>query len=486
MHNLFPTETWMEELEDASKGEMDYTAPGALKGRNYVVPLITMPEYTGDFLDKLRTQQQLQGKPIEAADNENLWDFTMPSEWLKHQEKPSVRVLTDEFYEMGRPGDKDDGSQSGTGYEDLKEYWDRSWDGEAPEVSEDLIERLDNPFTELNCDRDFSAATRVASNFFRGFGHFANENVKIVGKVGQNPHPAVPGELLDPYRHHVNSHAVVSRFLIERFPVDAILDTRRVRYAKLLEDLRKTQITTKSKGTRDLDLKGVRVVIMKKEPQLGRWTFTTGAEGNTYTTIFQFIPHGKEMDVNKLHVQVTCNCPSWIFWGAQYNAYIGKYLYGKTYPVLGKATKRDPQGKFLVCKHVLACIPWITKFTLDQKMPKDVRDRLQRLHEEPRTEMEKAELPTTLRMPPDLRVYGDARRYPEIKEVVKKWGFMNDREREEYIDSFDSPGPVAYFAHLFPQTAADFAIDKLREIVLHHRTPSFRNLARRYLQFWLG
>lgn len=465
MHNLFPNKSWTEELDDASEGGTDYTAPGALKGRNYIVPLITLPEYSGDFLDKLRAP--LQGKPLEAADNENLWDFSMPSEWLKHQEKPSPRILVDDFYEMGRPGDKDQaGDQPGTGYGDLQEYWDRAWDGEAPEVSEDLIERLDNPFTEMNCDRNFTA-NKVACNFFRRFACLANEDVRVVAKaVPQSRRPS--------------AGTVVARHLVERFPVDAFLDVRRVKYAKFLEDLKRSTITTKEKGTRSPEVAGVRVVLKKKEPMLGRWTFTTGAEGHTYDTIFQFIPRGREEDLNKLHVRVSCTCPSWLFWGAQYNAYMGDYLYGKIRPMLKAPRVRDPEHKFLVCKHIIACLPWVSHLKIERGMPEDVRKRLVT---RPKTVLEKGELPAVLRIPPDLKNFANQ---PEIRKVVNTWEHLTDQDREKFIQGLDSPGQVAFMAHRFPQTAAEPAIEKLKEMAAEGKLPSFRNWAKRLLKFWLG
>jgi hypothetical protein len=446
MHNLFPGNTPMEELEDASQGTYDVNAPGSLKGRNYdppqSMPLVVLPKYQGDFLDRLRNP--IQGKPVEAE--ESLLDFSMPSEMLKHQEQPVPRILLDDFYEYSRPGD-------GAGLQDLQEYWDRSWDGQAPEISEDLIERMDGEH----------GASRVACDFLHQF---------CLSDAGSTP--------------HVQPSTVVARYLMDRFPIKAQLDTRKAKTAAKLRDIEKSQLySSKTNSYKNLNTGGVTVRIVKKEPRLARWTFLTGSGRDTYTTIFQFKPEGAEPDVNKLEVFVSCNCLSWLYWGAQYNAFMKDYLYGpvsikfKTppghQPKLSRPVIRDPRNKFLVCKHVLACLPLVTSYKLTSVPVK---------FKAPKVEIDKETLPKKpTPMPGELKNFG---RQPEIRELEKRWERMSPKERKEAIDGLDSPGAVAYIGHKFLDTASDFVLERLKNMALKSSLPSARSWAKKLLRFWLG
>ena len=137
MENLFHPRNLLDEMEDASEGNYDIQPRRTLRERPYgPQPLIVRPKYKGDFLEQLK--EPFQGKSLEytAADSENLKDFSDPEEMLKHQEQPYPRVVIDDFYDVNRPGED-------AGGEDLKEWWDRSWnEGDSPEISEDKWLRM--------------------------------------------------------------------------------------------------------------------------------------------------------------------------------------------------------------------------------------------------------------------------------------------------------------------------------------------------------
>jgi hypothetical protein len=469
MHNLFPTTTLLEDLQEASVGIYDENAPGACKGRNYdrpqSMPLVVRPPYTGDFLDQLRNP--IQGKPIESADSNNIYDFSMPSEMLKHQENPVPRILVDDFYEMGRPGED-------AGGEDLKEYWDRAWDGDAPEVSEDLIERMDN-FPTLESMPKCSCEKKVASNFFRRFAHFAQKDVIVIPKI-----------------HGPQISSVIANYMLDRFPVEASFNPYRLKEAKLIRDLEKTMITTKKRGRRRPDDSNVTARLKLAEPKVGRWTFNTTSGRDTYATIFQFQPKGTEQDLKKLRVFVSCSCLSWLFWGAQYNAAMQDYLYGKVSlkfrvpkghrPTFSDPIIRDKSHEFLVCKHVLKCLPLLLSGEEQYKI--DIGFKPKRVIKP--LELDKKTLPEVPEpVPGELKPFG---RFPEIKAIEQRWNTMKPRDRATAIAKMDSPGWVAYLGAKFPDTAGDFVMNRLKELAHDPKsTPTSKSLARKYLRkYWLG
>ena len=96
MHNLFPSMTPMENLEDAASGEFTSQPKKTLRERPYTSnPIKVVPKYEGDFLEKLK-KKPLEGKPVMPVETvvrlsgnpENLLDFKGPDDILKHQEKP--------------------------------------------------------------------------------------------------------------------------------------------------------------------------------------------------------------------------------------------------------------------------------------------------------------------------------------------------------------------------------------------------------------
>lgn len=403
MHNLFPPKDYTENLEDADSGSFEAQPRHTLRERQYSPnPLVVLPRYEGDFLEKQKSQ--LMGKPleVEASNPENLWDFDMPSEWLKHQEEPHPRVLLDLFYDTNRPGDQ-------AGNETLKQYHDRGWDPEdSPEMSEDKYLRY---------------------------------NLKL------------------------HAHNVVAAYLMDYVPIDLEIDIDNIRTAMTLEDFNRSTYLTTGKGSRKPSYAGVTVLKKKAFPNEGRWVFATGTGHNNYTTIFEFIPHGNVRDTNKLHVRVSCSCPSWLYWGAQYHAYMKDYLYGPLRPkyapprVRGKGPKDHPiapRGDFLVCKHVLACIPLVSRYKLGEISEESVR----RLKRAPKLKIIKDIPKEELRIPAEYEYIGEK---VFIKDIVEKWDESPGRRRG-WIKKLNNPEEVIYFAHKFPDTATTYVAERLKEL----------------------
>ncbi len=445
MHNLFPPMTPMENMEEAAGGDYVSQPKRTLRERPYTPnPIKVMPKYEGDFLDKLR--ERLEGKPVMpletvvlSANPENLWDFKGPDEWLKHQQKPHPRNIVDQYYEMTKPGE-------GGGSDVLEDLYDRSWDNEdAPEISEDKITRMfKNPVGPSMNVPFHSASQRVASSY-----------------------------MYDQECSTPSSKVVLANFLSNCF-VDFKLDLRKDKTAMLMKDLAQNASISTSKGTRSpggasvtvndktgfitVGDTGVTVSHKTNIPDKGLWVFTTRSSTPPpkvpysdsqwpwpYTTSFQFIPYGYVRRTPLLHVRVSCTCPSWIFWGAQYNSYMDDYLYGGIRPKFGKPGKRDKDGNFLVCKHVLACLPYVSKYKLGEVSEKQRKT----LKKKPALKILPGIPGEILRIPKDLEHIALE---PHIKEIEKNWD-LSPKSRSSWIRKLEKPDELVYLSHRFPESS---------------------------------
>lgn len=440
MHNLFEPYSYTENLEDAASGSYEAQPRKTLRERQYKsMPLMVQPKYKGDFLEVLKNNPNFKGDVIvEAANSENLWDFSWPSEWLKHQEKPHPRNLVDDWYSINSPGPSDQGN----GNQTLNEYWNnREWEPwDAPEISEDKIHRMWNYKDPKK---------RVAYSFL-------NKKDPLFGAKN-----------------------VVASFLMRSMPIDLELYYDNIKTAKMLSDFKKSRITT-NKGTRppgnatitedSINVPGVTVRLIRAEPRVGRWSFATTSGNDNYRTIFQFIPYKNVRETEKLHVRASCTCPSWLFWGAQYHAVMEDYLYGRIRPKFAPPVKRDPKGQFMVCKHVLACIPLVSRYKLGG-IPEKMRKKIK---EEPKFQIEKKVPEEKLKIPKDLINVG---KKPKIKDIVQQWN-ESPRKRRKWIMNLTDPEEVAYFAHRFPETSTALVAERLKELA---KRPSLKKEAEELL-----
>lgn len=434
MEYLFPEEPLLEDLGDTASGAIDLMPRKTLRDRHYgPQPLIVRPEYSGDFLDKLRAQMY-ENKTAE----ESLIDFSNPEEMLKYIPVPVPRDLRDEFYEIGRPG-------PGAGYEDLKQYHDRGWDeNDSPEMSEDKILRM----------RDWNKACPC----------FKKENKKP--------------SLFHTAHDHSLVQVVIANYMLQTSPAEINIDLQQMKTAMLLKDFENTRIRTKMRGEFKPSISGVKISLAKAEPNRGRWTFTTGSKN--YKTIFEFIPKGSTKDLNALDVRVSCSCPAWVYWGCQFNAFTKEYLYGPVRLKVTPPNKRDPEKKSLVCKHILACIPMVSRYKLYRGITPEIRERLTRT---PKTVVDVSDFKEKIKIPPELKQVANR---PDIKKFVRDWPRLLDNDRRKIIMNLDSPEAVTFMAHRFPETASAFVVDKLKDIATHGKDASIRTKARELMSSLIG
>jgi len=411
MSNL-PSLDWMSNLEEATEGLVEVLPQKTLRERSYEgggQSLRLRPDYQGDFLKMLEDRSQKYSSVVKNAMEKmsdpypsNLYDFTMPSEMLKHQENPDLdgQNRLDRFTEFSSPDNLIDDVFNGLGGTNGFFY--------------DLYE-----IPEMTCDKAL------------------RERQEPDGK---------------PYWG-----SVVANYLSEVLPVELAIDcSPSVRVAKLLEDLARTQIW--SKGTRryrDLNTGTALPRLSKAEPKMGRWTFKTGSRG--YATVFQFIPHSNVRDVKKLHVRVSCSCPSFLYWGAQYNALTGGYMYGKIRPKYMPPKVRDPENKFLVCKHILSCIPIISTY----KMAPTVKKYKFRYEVEPAAPAE------PIKIPAELKRYDEDER---IQTMIEGFEDLSAWKQRAFVMKQKDPDFLSYLAHKFPKTATSLVAEALN--ILKEKSPN--------------
>jgi hypothetical protein len=252
-------------------------------------------------------------------------------------------------------------------------------------------------------------------------------------------------------------------------------DQENVRTAKYLKDFEATEMFTKKNKWHKPNAGGVSVRLYRAEPKIGRWTFRTSSGREAYITIFQFIPEKRIIETSKLNVRISCSCPSFLFWGAQYNAIMGDYFYGRIRPKFTPPKKRDPTGRFLVCKHILACIPIVSNYRL-QPTSEEIKERIRKA---PKLELEKKVPKEEIRIPKDLLPIGDK---PEMKILVEKWDKMSRTKRRTSIMRLEEPDEVAFMAHRFPDTATIFVVEKLKDMASKERKAVNREEARERLK----
>lgn len=418
MHNLFYPRPLLDEIEDAATGAKENMPQVHLRERQYGrSPLIIRPKYTGDFLEKLKEPLEGKSLDVEAADEDNLKDFTMPSEKLKHQEKPTPRVVIDDFYDYNRPGDQ-------AGGEDLKEYWKRDWENtESPEISEDKWLRMWTiPGENYHLARDVVAS----------FVSRENDSDDMINRV-------IFGYLMD-----------------SKLPM--------VRVAVKMDELMRSRIN----GKQLVDHGSVTVRAKRYDRNRGRFTFYTESPGPTppgyakpYVTVFEFIPSGNIRNTKALDVRVSCTCPSWVFYGAQYKAVLRDYLYGPVRPVYAPPRIRDRAGTFLACKHVVACAKFISEHFLNlPALPPELKKRVEVVK---KYKFDIKAPQETIKIPKYLI---PVMKRPKIKVFMNLWD-QDPRKRRDILRELKNPDEIALFAYKFPSTASALAAERLKELELN-------------------
>jgi SWIM zinc finger len=132
-----------------------------------------------------------------------------------------------------------------------------------------------------------------------------------------------------------------------------------LRYAALIADIeRKAEGSEVQKRS-----KKVKLSLQKADPAKGSWVFK--AQGSEeYTVRLKVKREGNILDVGKLHVQISCTCPFFRFYGPEHWAKEGDYLLGKPRGTGNAPWSRDPDGEHSACKHLLAVLRLAKRYKL--------------------------------------------------------------------------------------------------------------------------
>jgi hypothetical protein len=109
----------------------------------------------------------------------------------------------------------------------------------------------------------------------------------------------------------------------------------------------------------------------RNDPARGRWTFSVTCHApwsqGSYDVRFKIkskLP--KTSGILNKQIQVSCNCNSWKFNGADFNAIHGGY--SERQYSNGQAPNKKEDGKnFLICKHIAACVPMFKNFIIPKQ-----------------------------------------------------------------------------------------------------------------------
>jgi len=128
--------------------------------------------------------------------------------------------------------------------------------------------------------------------------------------------------------------------------------------------------------------KGCVATTKKNDPKNGRWTFSVICHQNwskgPYDVRFKLLK-GKGAKTKGMlgrEVEISCNCNAWKYNGADFNA-LQKGYSERQYSNGQPPSERDPQRRYLICKHVAACIPLFKKFIIPDEFKKTPKKEIQ-------------------------------------------------------------------------------------------------------------
>ena len=111
----------------------------------------------------------------------------------------------------------------------------------------------------------------------------------------------------------------------------------------------------------DTRAEGIRSRLVRSDIKNAVWLFDVpGSKGESYRVRLKAQRRGNVLDIQKIHIKVSCSCPFWRWQGPEYHAKQGGYLYGRPQGSATKPDVKDPNSEHRACKHVLACFNFVT------------------------------------------------------------------------------------------------------------------------------
>jgi hypothetical protein len=118
--------------------------------------------------------------------------------------------------------------------------------------------------------------------------------------------------------------------------------------------------------------KGCVATIKRNTPDLGRWMFTVKCNEpwskGPYDVRFKLLEGKGKKTVGFLgrEILISCPCRAWKYNGADFNAKNKGYS-ERQYSNGDAPNIRDPKRKYLICKHVAACVPILQGFLIPKR-----------------------------------------------------------------------------------------------------------------------
>jgi hypothetical protein len=113
--------------------------------------------------------------------------------------------------------------------------------------------------------------------------------------------------------------------------------------------------------------KGCNASLTKATPKIGRWIFKVECNEKwskgPYNVRFRLLKGQTSPDMIGRDIEVSCNCNAWKYNGADYNAMKKDYS-ERQYSDGSTPNVRDKKRKYLICKHVAACIPIFSNYVV--------------------------------------------------------------------------------------------------------------------------
>jgi len=162
--------------------------------------------------------------------------------------------------------------------------------------------------------------------------------------------------------------------------------------------------------------KGCVATTKRNDPKNGRWTFSVKCHNlkskGPYDVRFRLLKDkgSKTQGMLGREIEISCNCNAWKYNGSDFNA-LDKDYSERQYSNGQAPNIKDPQRRYLICKHVAASIPLFRRFIIPEgfKAPKKITPLLPK-------QPPKKEVPKTEPHKPILKKQPFVKKQPEVRQ----------------------------------------------------------------------
>jgi hypothetical protein len=321
--------------EDPSNEEANpyYQNPdwmGYLKEHNQKEPPKKVPSAVGELVKTLTKNKEVD----EGFNINNPWDYKDPNSKPKEQkESPPTEKDIPTHPEVSK---SDKYNEQGA----LKEWWDTR--------RKDYTQDPEEQSPAISIDRKYASAEDVLANYYF-------KNIPLLVEAGD----------FDNFEEYVKVAATLN---------DIVNKDTHYKNNEKMQRSKNCVVFLRNRSN-------------KSEIQSGKFVFNVAsAAGHVHTVVFQFYrDEGQKPNTYaECKVEIACSCPSFLFYGAQYYAVLGKYMYSPRFrrslvpptpqdQVSSYRGDRENPGRglnFRVCKHILAAYTLMKTWPIEKHFEK--------------------------------------------------------------------------------------------------------------------